>query len=169
MDPLAILPALVRAVQQIPGAILQVNGHRDVLEPGGARYDASLVSALQDAPDCVEVRIHDFLSDPELWDYLFGLDVSVLPYRFGTHSGWLEACRDLGTAVIAPTCGYYADQGPVLEFTMDETRLDEDSLVAAVLAAHEAGPVEPVRVEDRVAQRNRVAAAHADLYRELVR
>ena len=23
------------------------------------------------------------------------LDVSVLPYRFGTHSGWLEACRDL--------------------------------------------------------------------------
>jgi hypothetical protein len=28
-------------------------------------------------------------------------------YWFGTHSGWLEACFDLGTAVIAPNCGYY--------------------------------------------------------------
>ena len=34
--------------------------------------------------------------DDELWDYLQSLDVSVLPYRFGTHSGWLEACHDLG-------------------------------------------------------------------------
>ena len=38
---------------------------------------------------------------------------SVLPYRFGTHSGWLEACYDLGTAVVAPTCGFYAEQQPL--------------------------------------------------------
>ena len=54
--------------------------------------------------------------------------MSVLPYRFGTHSGWLEACRDLGTTVVAPDCGYYADQGPVLTYRMDEHRYDADSL-----------------------------------------
>ena len=49
--------------------------------------------------------MHDFFPDADLWDYLEGLDVSVLPYRFGTHSGWLEACYDLGTPVLAPTAG----------------------------------------------------------------
>jgi hypothetical protein len=37
----------------------------------------------------VELRVHDYFSDDELWGYLQGLDVSVLPYQFGTHSGWL--------------------------------------------------------------------------------
>ena len=58
--------------------------------------------------------MHDYFSDDELWDYLHALDVSVLPYRFGTHSGWLEACHDLGTTVVAPTCGFYAEQRPCL-------------------------------------------------------
>jgi hypothetical protein len=168
MDPLAVLPTLIETVQEIPGGVLQVNGHRDVLEHDGARYDTDLADALEAAPSCVDVRVHDFLSDAELWDYLDGLDVSVLPYRFGTHSGWLEACRDLGTAVVAPTCGYYADQGPVHRFTMDESTFDEESLLGAVLSAHDAGPPDPLTVADRIAQREQVAAAHADLYRDLL-
>jgi hypothetical protein len=56
------------------------------------------------AASCPEadVRVHAPFSDEELWDRPEGLDHSVLPYRFGTRSGWL-ACHDLGTAVLAPT------------------------------------------------------------------
>ena len=50
--------------------------------------------------------------------------MSVLPYRFGTHSGWLEACVDLGTAVVAPSCGFYAEQQPVHSYRHDEDGLD---------------------------------------------
>ena len=63
--------------------------------------------------------MHDYFSDEDLWAYLASLDLSVLPYTFGTHSGWLEACRDLQTTVLAPSCGYYAEQGPVLSYTND--------------------------------------------------
>jgi hypothetical protein len=35
----------------------------------------------------------------------------VLPYRWGTHSGLLEAAHDLGTPVLAPAVGSYAAQG----------------------------------------------------------
>jgi glycosyltransferase involved in cell wall biosynthesis len=167
MDPHAVLPVLVEAVRQIPGAVLQVNGHRDVLEPSGARFDPELAVALAVAGDLVDVRVHDFLDDEALWDYLSSLDVSVLPYRFGTHSGWLEACRDLGTAVVAPTCGYYAEQGPVHSFDMGQDHFDAPSLVDAVLRAHAAGPAAAVSVADRVAQRRTIARAHEDVYRSV--
>ena len=141
MDPLAILPTLVEQVRAMPDARLLVNGHRDVLDDGGSRRDAGLASYLRDAErrGDLELHVHDYLSDDELWDYLAGLDVSVLPYRFGTHSGWLEACRDLGTTVVVPDCGYFADQGPVLTYAMGEDRYDAD--VAARGAAH--GPHRP--------------------------
>ena len=62
--------------------------------------------------------------------------MSVLPYRFGTHSGWLEACFDLGTAVIAPSCGFYGQQHPCGVFTYTVDAFDADSLRAAVHAEH---------------------------------
>ena len=170
MNPLAVLQVLADAVHALPGAVLQVNGHRDVLVPGGARYDPELGAFLRDAEarGRLEVRIHDFLPDDELWDYLESLDVSVLPYRFGTHSGWLEACRDLGTAVIAPDCGYYREQGPVFRYGNDETGLDAASLVAAVREAYDSRPAEPVSADERMVQRQAVAEAHARLYRDLL-
>lgn len=166
MDPMAVLPTLVEAVRDLPGGRLQVNGHRDVLHPQGARHDEALSRFLTRAHDRdeLELHVHDYLSDEELWRYLASLDASVLPYRFGTHSGWLEACRDLGTAVIAPTCGFYAEQGPVHPYVMDEDRFDPESLVRAVRGAYAAGPVEPVSVESRCRQRDEIAAAHRALY-----
>jgi hypothetical protein len=41
---------------------------------------------------------------------LSGLDVSLLPYRHGTHSGWAELCWDLGLPVAGPEVGYVAEQ-----------------------------------------------------------
>ena len=104
---------------------------------GFARHDAEFAGHLTRSADGgpVELQVHDYFSDDELWGYLQGLDVSVLPYQFGTHSGWLEACYDLGTWVAAPDCGFYAEQRPCLTYaaTGPERRR---SLVTAVRTAH---------------------------------
>jgi glycosyltransferase involved in cell wall biosynthesis len=170
MDPLPVIRALERALRDLPRTVLQVNGHRDVLLRGGARYAPALAEYLEDAAAAgrIDLRVHDFLEDDELFTYLEELDVSVLPYRFGTHSGWLEACRDVGTAVIAPDCGYYRHQGDVFEYHHDESGLDEPSLARAVSAAYAAGSVRPLSVAYRRDQRQAVARAHAELYRSLV-
>ena len=164
-DPAVLLPTLVRTTRDL-GAVLQVNGHRDALLPGGARYDADLSRALHEAHDAgdLELVVHDFLTDAQLWDYLRSLDVSVLPYRWGTHSGWLEACRDLGTAVVAPTCGHFADQGPVHPFVLDERDFVAASLESALHDARDAGRPAPLAVAERRAQRADVAAAHRAVY-----
>jgi hypothetical protein len=171
MDPMAVLPTLVETVAGLPGAVLQVDAHRDVLDRDGARRDDELASYLleQQAAGHVDLRVHDYFSDTDLWNYLGSLDVSVLPYRFGTHSGWLEACRDLGTTVVAPTCGYYADQGPVLSYLLDEDRYDAGSLAEAITLAFETRPRYGASIELRRHQRAAVAQAHDLLYRTLVR
>jgi len=171
MDPLSVLPTLVETIRELPGAVLQVDGHRDVLDGDGAKHDAALASYLRAgaAAGDLELHVHDYFSDTELFNYLGSLDVSVLPYRFGTHSGWLEACRDLGTTVVAPTCGYFADQGPVLSYLLDEVRYDADSLAAAIVLAYETRPRLGASIDLRRHQRAQVAQAHDLLYRSLVR
>ncbi len=170
MDPTIVLPALVRAVEALGGpdrAVLQVNGHAELLEQDGSSYDAGLAAMVHELGDRIDLRVHPYFSDDELWAYLASLDVSVLPYRFGTHSGWLEACRDLGTAVVAPSCGHYADQGPVETYVLDEDVFDEATLVEAVRRAVLAPPP-PAAVVDRERQRLDIAAAHRRLYESLL-
>ena len=111
------------------------------------------------------MRYHDYFDDDSFESYLHSLDASVLPYRFGTHSGWLEACRDLGTNVIAPTCGYYAEQGPVLSYVMDEEHFDAESLAAAVTTAYDDRPLLGATVLERRRQRAAIAARHDMVYR----
>jgi glycosyltransferase involved in cell wall biosynthesis len=170
MNPLPVLTALVDAVAELPGAVLQVDGHTDVMSPDGLRYDDALAGYLRDAHarGDLDLRVHDYFTDAELWEYLAALDVSVLPYRFGTHSGWLEACRDLGTAVIAPDCGYYAEQGPVFGYHNDEHEgPNAASLRDALHSAYAAGPADALSVEWRRQQRAEIAAAHLEIYRAL--
>ncbi|GAA3540403.1 glycosyltransferase family 1 protein [Aeromicrobium flavum] len=170
MDPLPILRVLDETIRDLPGAVLQVNGHHDVLDPDGARREPEIAAWLEQASadGRVDLRVHDFFPDADLWDYLASLDLAVLPYRFGTHSGWLEACRDVGTTVLAPTCGHYADQGPVLTFGFDEDHFDEASLADAVRFAHAARPDYGASEDDRREQRIEVARAHDALYRGLL-
>ncbi len=170
MDPMTVLPTLIETVGSLPGATLQVNGHRDVLEGDGTRRDERLASYLHAAASSgdLELQVHDFFSDKDLWRYLSSLDVSVLPYRFGTHSGWLEACRDLGTTVVVPSCGYFAEQGPVLGYVRDERTYDERSLAAAVIEAYESRPDLGATVEARREQRRAVAEEHEHIYASVV-
>lgn len=170
MAPLRLLPTLVETIGDLPGGVLQVNAHHDVMDPAGPRYDRPLAEALRRYAEqgALELQVHDFLPDHDLWCYLASLDVSVLPYRFGTHSGWLEACRDLGTTVVAPTCGYFADQGPVLQYGHDEDSVDLDSLAAALRRAHGERPSLGASSEQRRRQRRAVATAHDRVYRTVL-
>ena len=170
MDPLRILSTLVETVGELDGAVLQVNGHRDVLDPGGARHDRELAVRLRahEARGDLELRVHDYFSDAELWRYLRGLDVSVLPYRFGTHSGWLEACRDLGTNVVAPSCGYFCEQGPVYTYVHDEDRFEPASLADALVMAYGERPGLGVTVAERRRQRDDVARGYDAVYRSVL-
>ena len=109
--------------------------------------------------------MHDYFTDEDLWDYLQSLDVSLLPYRFGTHSGWLEACHDLGTTVVAPDCGHYADQRPCLLYAVPSgdpeglapRRTGTPSLRDALLTAYRERP--QWRADPGARHRERVAIA----------
>lgn len=167
MDPATVLPALERGVAAMPDAVLQVNVHREAVDKTSERYDEELAGAVAGLGSDVDLRVHDYFTDDQLWGYLGSLDVSVLPYRFGTHSGWLEACRDVGTQVVAPTCGFYADQGPVHSYVLDESDFDESSLVAALRSARER-PAARISMDERSRQRDEIARVHRDLYARVV-
>jgi beta-1,4-mannosyltransferase len=167
---------LLRALtdgEGIGAARLRVDVHTEIWQPQAPAFRGEVRTTLEHLAgrDALELHLHDYFSDTELYDYLAGLDVAILPYRFGTHSGWLEACRDLGTAVVAPSCGCYADQGPVFGFHCDEDGLDAASLRSAVRRATyavAAGAVPRVSASERRAQRERIAAAHERLYRRVL-
>ncbi|HEY0934226.1 MAG TPA: glycosyltransferase [Trebonia sp.] len=170
MASLPVIRALAEVVPALPGGRIQVNIHPDVFDPAGRRHDPELARYLAGAAAAgqVDLRVHDCFSDEELWTYLESLDVSVLPYRFGTHSGWLEACYDLGTTVVAPDCGYFAAQRPCLTYGHDESGFDAASLQAAVLDAYQRRPHWQARPEERRRERTAIAAAHRDLYQQLL-
>jgi glycosyltransferase involved in cell wall biosynthesis len=156
-DPVPVARALADVVAMLPDTRLRVDAHDD--ERGRA-----VAAALPD----LDVQVHRPFDDDELWDYLSDLDVSVLPYRFGTHSGWLEACHDLGTAVVAPDCGFYAEQAPCLLYGHDDTGLDVASLAAAVKSACSTSPAPRTDPAFRAAQRAEIAAVHAAVYRAVL-
>jgi Glycosyltransferase Family 4 len=171
MAPVPVIRALAEVVPVLPGGRLQVNVHRDVFDADGLRHDPGLASYLRAAASRSEIdlRVHDCLSDEQLWAYLESLDVSVLPYRFGTHSGWLEACHDLGTTVIAPSCGYFSEQRPCLTYRHEESGLDAGSLRDAVLEAYRRRPRWQARAGDRLRERVAISATHRRLYEQLLR
>ncbi|MFE9578084.1 glycosyltransferase family 1 protein [Nocardia sp. NPDC006044] len=169
MDPLPILDILADTIATLPGAVLRIDLHDELFAPDNHWYDPDTGAALVDfgRRPGVEVRVHEYFTDDQLWQYLSSLTASLLPYRFGTHSGWLEACYDLGTAVIAPSCGCYAEQRPCAVFGFDETHFDADSLERAVRSVYEGG-AERATWSARRAERSELAAAHRAIYEQVL-
>ncbi len=169
MDPIPVLDTLAKVVPALPEGRLRVDVHTDVMTPGMSNHDARVAEMVRtlDADGVIDLHVHDFFTDDELWDYFLGLDVSVLPYRFGTHSGWLEACYDLGTAVVVPDCGFYREQQPCLSYHLDEDGLDPASLELALERAHQVRPQWRADPQTRLAERAELAAVHASLYAAL--
>jgi hypothetical protein len=165
VDPARLVRTVLDAVEEAGGR-LEVTAHRDssahpaVVEVAAALRDTAAGS----------LQLHQYLTDDEHRRALSRLQVSVLPNRWGTHSGWLEACRDVGTRVVAPSCGHYDEQWrEVSTFRHDERRgLDADSLRVAVTRALTAGPIAAVDHAVRVDQQRRSDDLHRGIYRHLV-
>ncbi|UJA22004.1 glycosyltransferase family 1 protein [Thermoleophilia bacterium SCSIO 60948] len=171
MDAVGVARALCEAASELPGVRVQIDVHEEIFDPDNHWFAPASGAELLDIADgyeAAELRVHPYFSDSELWDYLRGIDASVLPYRFGTHSGWLEACYDLGTLVIAPTCGFYVEQRPCLTYRHDESGLDVDSLREAVRVAALERPRFQADRDGRLAERRALAASHRSLYRALL-
>ncbi|TKJ28541.1 hypothetical protein A6V29_00130 [Blastococcus sp. CCUG 61487] len=105
----------------------------------------------------------------ELAGQLQQLHAAVLPERCGTHSRDLEVCRDVGTRVVAPSCGFFADQwSEVVTYANDEVHgFDPVSLTAAVSAALTRPILRPADRAWREEQREAVRRVHAEVYDQL--
>ncbi|MFJ6678310.1 hypothetical protein ACIQLK_04175 [Microbacterium sp. NPDC091382] len=138
---------------------------------------AAQVRALCEASDTLDLVEHERLDDAELFAALSRLDACVLPYRHGTHSGWLELCWDLGVPVAAPTVGFLAEQhddGTVASFSRGSapSLADALSMLWTAPASRPASPARDALVEQRRGVRSVMDAAiaerHAELYLSLL-
>lgn len=167
LDPLPVLAALAGALDDLPPTVVRVDLHPEVLN----RTDGDAVPLRRWLDERASdprwrIEVHPRLSDDDLFAYLGSLDLAVLPYRFGTHSGWLEACVDLGTRVLVPDVGYYAEQhGHPAFHRREDGSIDQPGFTHALLTAI-LGP--PVATVDRVAQRQSIADAHGRVYRQVL-
>jgi hypothetical protein len=98
------------------------------------------------------------------------LHALVLPEQCGSHSRDLEICRDVGTRVVAPSCGWFADQwSDVVTYDNDEERgFDPVSLDGAVAAALTRPAPRPADRAWRAEQRAAVQAVHEQVYGQVV-
>lgn len=156
------------------GFRLLVHVHHDVLDPTSDHHDASLTNLLLDSvrtsDSVMDLRVHRYFADDELWNFMLTVDAVLLPYVFGTHSGFLEACRDLGTTVIAPSCGAYADQGSQHIFWADErSGVDPASLRAAMIGARRAGSYPALTSSYRFVQQREIAQAYYEVFQASTR
>lgn len=158
-----VLRSLVEATGRLPRVRLRVDVHPEVLDPAFPRHDAGLLADLRAAAaaGALDLRVHERFDDAGLLAYLRGLDVSVLGYGHGTHSGWLELCHDLGVPVLAGRVGFLREQQPLVEVDLH----DPDDVAAGLVAALAPPPGSAATRDGRLAQRRDVAAAHRDLYR----
>ncbi len=160
-----VLDELVRAGRDRP--VLRVQLREEVLRPGFPRADPALVRRLReaDADGRLELVVGPRTPEAEMWRDLGGLAALVLPYRWGTHSGWVEACHDVGTPVLAPDLGRWAEQQRVHLFRRGPDGPDPASLAGALRDALERGPRGSAVLEERMAGRGGSVAEHDRLHR----
>ena len=114
----------------------------------------------------LELVVH---RDGERATELQQLHVAVLAEPCGAHSRDLEVCRDVGTRVVAPSCGWFSSQwAEVVSYGEDERGdLDAVSLNAAVSAALTRPMLRPADREWRQEQRAAVRRVHAEVYAQV--
>lgn len=162
--------AAARAARQLEADGRTV--HVDVLMNERVRDEATALRVVDaaDAPH-IGLRRTPRLTDAGIEQWLRGLDVFVLPYRHGTHSGWVELCHDLGVRVAGTGVGHFGTQHPT-EFSvidLDEPRTLADAVRSATPvrgAARET--LLRVRRRERLAERDAVRAAHTALYSSIL-
>lgn len=112
-------------------------------------------------------------SEYELWQMLSTIDALLLPYRWGSHSGWVEACADVGTSVIAPRLGYWGQQQPLIELPpwSEVGPADLDTAVRRLRDRTDpaGGGRQPEPAAERARQRNASAEVLEQLYHRALR
>jgi hypothetical protein len=155
--------ALVRAA--LSGAVSGGGRLRVLLDAADGAWAGSEVRRL-----AAHGELELVLAPGDAWAaQLQQLHVAVLPEPCGAHSRDLEICRDVGTRVVVPGCGWFADQwSDVVSFGNHEHgRLDPVSLSAAVGAALARPMPRPADRERREEQQAAVRRVHADVYAQL--
>lgn len=99
--------------------------------------------------------------------WLDDADALALPYAWGSHSGWVEAAYDTGTAVLASDTGYWHQQHRLLHWPDGTDDRAVDELVTAVGLAR-SQERQQVTAEERRRQQRDIAAAHARCYRRVL-
>ncbi len=158
MDPDEVVPPVARAAAACGG---RVTVRLRSSHPFHRRRGLGLTSGHH-----VDVVVDDRLDDRRFHDSMASAHVVVLPYRFGTHSGRLEVCRDVGTRVVTPSHGYYREQwSEAITFDPGTDRADEaTSLEGAVRRALAQPAPAPADRRWRSEQARRVHAAHQEIY-----
>jgi hypothetical protein len=153
---------LIRAA--LSGAV-SGGGRLRVLAQPGDDVPAARELAAEDEIELVEVRRSGAAWAAALQE----LHVAVLAECGGTHSRDLEICRDVGTRVVAPGGGRFAEQwGDVVTYGDDEDGgLDTVSLAAAVAAALARPAPRPADPAWRADQRAAVRSVHAQVYAQV--
>jgi hypothetical protein len=173
VDAVGLARSLASAVRELEDTRLVVYVNDHVLDPGSSGYDPQTVRRVDEAVTQVGgvVRAQRPLSESQLWDHLFALDVSVVPGLHGSHSVWPEACHDLGTQVVLPAGSHAAGQRPCLVYDVDRAprpaAIDEESLRTALKTAREQGSVWRADPAERWRERVGIAESLRGLYERL--
>lgn len=179
VDAVGVVTTLIDAVERLrrrgADVVAEIRMHHVVRDPE-ARDTVRRLVGRSEAALLIE---HERLDDLGLAIALSRLDVCLLPYRHGTHSGWLELCWDLGVSVAVPSgIGAYLEQHPddtvsaydlgdgaSLERAVGEL-LEADGATRAGSAGRSATVAE--RRARRVVDDAVGAAAHAEMYRRVI-
>lgn len=173
VDPEPLLPAVAEAVRRLREQGLPA---RAVLEMQETTQDPERAERLRAAAAGLGIRVweHPRLDDDALHALLRQTAVSVLPYARGTHSGWVEMCRDLGTPVVVTDVGAIASQVAGTPLPGEQTPeagdlgrgvavvgKEEPEAAAEAILRMAQRRLEPAPPAWRREQRAQVAAAHA--------
>ena len=163
--PWSALPAPRRLVRAALSGAVSGGGRLRVLVEPGADLPAVRELAAED-----EIELLEVCRGGEGWAAeLQQLHVAVLAERRGSHSRDVEICRDVGTRVVAPSCGWFAEQwSEVVTYGNDEDGgFDAVSLTAAVAAALARPKPRPADRAWREEQRAAVQRVHAQVYAQV--
>ncbi len=173
IDALAAVRSLLAGLDALAQAGILASGR--VLRNATTRDPAlelELAAALRDRADC-ELLVRERPDDDALLAEIDALDVALLPYRHGTHSGWLELCYDRGVSVVGPDWLAMAGQHPDAYLGLERDGDPGPVVLEAVQRATRPRSAARRRVVAdrsclRRAERTAIAHAHHELYRELV-
>ncbi|QGU05340.1 glycosyltransferase family protein [Corynebacterium comes] len=151
---------LARTVRRELGRPLRIHLHEDPAT-------GDLVRALSGGrlSGVIDLRVHAPMSDHTLHEAVAECRTVLLPYLRGTHSGWLEMCRDLGVSVAVPDCGMYEGQADDPQGVEKYRTGDPLDAARALIALYGRGPVP--YAGDRAEQLRQIRAAHRAVYREV--